>query len=90
MFGFASMSLGIVIGFYLTVLKLFLAQDIGHRPLLILAMLLFLGGLQLLSFGLISELLMRTYHESQDRPIYRIREVVGGGDRRSESSKAID
>jgi hypothetical protein len=49
-------------------------------------MLLFLGGLQLLSFGLISELLMRTYHESQGRPIYRIREVVGSGNPRSNAS----
>jgi len=78
MFGFASTALGLVLGLYLTVLKLFFAQDIGNRPLLMLATILFLGGLQLLSFGLISELLMRTYHESQGRPIYRIREVVGG------------
>ncbi|MGD1904109.1 MAG: glycosyltransferase family 2 protein [Geitlerinemataceae cyanobacterium] len=78
MFGFASTALGLVLGLYLTVLKLFFAQDIGQRPLLMLATILFLGGLQLLSFGLISELLMRTYHESQGRPIYRIREVVGG------------
>jgi dolichol-phosphate mannosyltransferase len=71
---------------YLTIVKLFLDQDIGNRPLLTLAMLLFLGGLQLLSFGLISELLMRTYHESQGRPIYRIREVVGSGNPRSNAS----
>jgi glycosyltransferase involved in cell wall biosynthesis len=86
MFGFASMSLGVVLGVYLTIVKLFLDQDIGNRPLLTLAMLLFLGGLQLLSFGLISELLMRTYHESQGRPIYRIREVVGSGNPRSNAS----
>ena len=90
MFGFSSMSLGIVIGLYLTILKLCFAEDIGDRPLLTLAMLLFLGGLQLLSFGLISELLMRTYHESQDRPIYRIREVIHTSDRRSEASATIE
>ena len=86
MFGFGSLSLGIVLGLYLTILKLFFAQDIGNRPLLTLTVLLFLSGLQLLSFGLISELLMRTYHESQGRPIYRIREVVGGGGARSNRS----
>jgi hypothetical protein len=37
---------------------------------------LFLTGVQLFSFGLLGELLMRTYHESQNRPIYRVREVV--------------
>ncbi|NES19294.1 MAG: glycosyltransferase, partial [Symploca sp. SIO3E6] len=35
-----------------------------------------LTGVQLLSFGLLGELLMRTYHESQGRPIYRVREIV--------------
>jgi hypothetical protein len=51
-------------------------QDIGDRPLLILAVLLLVTGVQLFCFGLLAELLMRTYHESQGRPIYRVREVV--------------
>lgn len=46
------------------------------RPLLILAIVLLLAGIQLLCFGLLAELLMRTYHESQDRPIYRVREII--------------
>jgi hypothetical protein len=37
---------------------------------------LLLAGIQLFSFGLLAEVMMRTYHESQQRPIYRIREVV--------------
>jgi hypothetical protein len=44
--------------------------------LLILAVLLLVTGVQLFCFGLLAELLMRTYHESQGRPIYRVREVV--------------
>jgi glycosyltransferase involved in cell wall biosynthesis len=75
-FGLLSMLLGIVIGGYLTVVKLGLGQSIGNRPLLILAVVLLLTGVQLFSFGLLAELLMRTYHESQGRPIYRVREVV--------------
>lgn len=75
-FGFLSMFLGIVLGAYLSFLKLGLGQSIGDRPLLILAVVLFLAGVQLFSFGLLAELLMRTYHESQGRPIYRVREVV--------------
>ena len=74
--GLMSMFLGILLGGYLTVLKLGLGIAIGHRPLLILAVVLLLTGVQLFSFGLLAELLMRTYHESQGRPIYRVREVV--------------
>ncbi len=74
--GLGSMALGTLLGLYLTFLKLGLRQSIGDRPLLILAVLLLLTGVQLFSFGLLAELLMRTYHESQGRPIYRVREVV--------------
>ncbi|NEP11255.1 MAG: glycosyltransferase family 2 protein [Symploca sp. SIO2C1] len=74
--GIMSLTLGIGLGLYLTILKLGLGQSIGDRPLLILAVVLVLTGVQLLSFGLLGELLMRTYHESQGRPIYRVREVV--------------
>ncbi|MBD0344814.1 MAG: glycosyltransferase family 2 protein [Coleofasciculus sp. Co-bin14] len=74
--GIISTSLGIALGLYLTVLKLGLGQNIGERPLLLLAVVLLLTGIQLFSFGLLAELLMRTYHESQGRPIYRVREVV--------------
>ncbi len=75
--GLFSMLLGILLGGYLTFLKLGLGQSIGNRPLLILVVVLLLTGLQLFCFGLLGELLMRTYHESQNRPIYRVREVVG-------------
>ena len=78
LFGLISMALGTVLGLYLTFLKLGLGQSIGNRPLLILAVFLVVTGVQLFCFGLLAELLMRTYHESQGRPIYRVREVVGG------------
>jgi hypothetical protein len=67
--GLISMFGGIGIGIYLTFVKLFFLADIGNRPLLILAVLLIVTGVQLFSFGLLAELLMRTYHESQGRPI---------------------
>ncbi len=69
---------GIALGAYLVFLKLILHQGIGDRPLLLLAVVSFLAGVQLFCVGLIAELLMRTYHESQGRPIYRVRERVGG------------
>jgi glycosyltransferase involved in cell wall biosynthesis len=74
--GVLSTIAGLALGVYLTFLKLVLHQSIGDRPLLILAIVLFLTGVQLFCFGLLAELLMRTYHESQNRPIYRVREVV--------------
>lgn len=74
--GLLSMLSGGAMGIYLTFVKLFLGQDIGNRPLLILAVLLLVTGVQLFCFGLLAELLMRTYHESSGRPIYRVREVV--------------
>ena len=82
LFGFLSLALGTVLGTYLTVLKLGLGQDIGNRPLLILVVILFVTGVQLFCFGLLAELLMRTYHESQSRPIYRVRGVVGARETR--------
>jgi glycosyltransferase involved in cell wall biosynthesis len=75
-FGLLSIFLGTVLGGYLTFLKLGLGQSIGSRPLLILVVVLLSTGVQLFCFGLLGELLMRTYHESQDRPIYRVREIV--------------
>ncbi|MEH1967391.1 MULTISPECIES: glycosyltransferase family 2 protein [unclassified Nostoc] len=74
--GLISMVSGTGIGIYLTFVKLALGEMIGNRPLLILAVLLLVTGVQLFCFGLLAELLMRTYHESQGRPIYRVREVV--------------
>jgi dolichol-phosphate mannosyltransferase len=74
--GLGSIVTGMLLGTYLTVLKLGLGESIGNRPLLILAVLLLVTGVQLFCFGLLAELLMRTYHESQGRPIYRVREIV--------------
>ncbi len=74
--GMASLGAGTLIGFYLAFTKIVLNQGIGDRPLLLLSVLLFLAGVQLFCFGLLAELLMRTYHESQNKPIYRVRERV--------------
>ncbi|WP_421655382.1 glycosyltransferase family 2 protein [Leptothermofonsia sp. ETS-13] len=76
LFGLVSLLLGLAIGAHLTFLKIVLGASIGNRPLLILCIVLLLAGVQLFSFGLLAELLIRTYHESQGRPIYRVREVV--------------
>ncbi len=74
--GLTSTFAGAAIAIYLTYIKIYEHQEIGNRPLLTLAVLLLVTGIQLFCFGLLAELLMRTYHESQSRPIYRVREVV--------------
>lgn len=80
LWGFISLAIGVLLGLYLTLLKLVANVQIGDRPLLILSVLLTLTGIQLFCFGLLGELLMRTYHESQNRPIYRVREIIGASE----------
>lgn len=69
-------AVGTLIGIYLTYLKLILGQSIGSRPLLLLAVLLVVLGVQMLSIGLLGEMTMRTYYEAQNKPIYAIREIL--------------
>ena len=76
--GMVSSVLGIVIGLYLTAQKLFFAQPISDRPLLLLGILLIFIGLQFITVGLLAELMTRTYHEAQDKPIYNIRHLYRG------------
>jgi dolichol-phosphate mannosyltransferase len=76
-FGFAgiiSILLSFSMSSYLIGLKI-MGEDIGNRPMLMFSLILGIAGVQLFSFGLLSELLIRTYHESQNRPIYRIRSI---------------
>jgi glycosyltransferase involved in cell wall biosynthesis len=74
--GLGSAALGVVIGLYLTLLKVFLNESIGNRPLLLLAVLLVVIGVQLITMGLLGEMITRTYYESQDKTIYVVREIV--------------
>ncbi|MEA3345646.1 MAG: glycosyltransferase family 2 protein [Chloroflexota bacterium] len=74
--GLVAFLLGVGLGVYLTVLKLAMGQDIGGRPLLTLAVLLMMVGMQMVAMGLLGELIVRTYHESQDKPIYTVRQVI--------------
>jgi glycosyltransferase involved in cell wall biosynthesis len=74
--GLASAGIGVLIGLYLTVVKLALGQQIGARPLLLLAVLLVVLGVQMISMGLLAEMVMRVYHEAQDKPIYVVRETL--------------
>ena len=77
--GLMALVAGGLMGSVLVVQKL-LGADIGTRPLLTLCVLLLLTGVQLFCFGLLAEVMMRTYHESQGRPIYRIRATLRGSE----------
>ncbi len=79
--GLAAMGAGLLISLWLVGEKLILGTDLGDRPLLLMALISFLAGVQLFCFGLLAELQMRTYHESQGRPIYRVRETLRGSGR---------
>ena len=78
--GLISGGAGFLIGVYLTIQKIFYQYEIGGRPLLLLAVLLMLIGFQFITMGLLGEMLARTYHESQNKPIYVIKEVLNGGE----------
>jgi glycosyltransferase involved in cell wall biosynthesis len=66
---------GVLIMAYLTFIKFGMGESIANRPLLMFGILLVFTGVQLLTLGLMAELLVRTYHESQDKPTYVIREI---------------
>ncbi len=76
--GLVGIGAGLLIALHLSYAKVVLNQDIGTRPLLMVAVLAILTGVQLFCFGLLAELQMRTYHESQGRPIYRVRATLRG------------
>ena len=75
--GMTGASGGMIIAAYLGIDKLLYHTDTitEHGPLMLLAVVLFLSGVQLLSFGLLGEISSRTYYESQNKPIYALREV---------------
>jgi glycosyltransferase involved in cell wall biosynthesis len=70
---------GFLIAIYLTVQKFVYDEMIGGRPLLLLAILLIFIGFQFVTMGLLGEMLARTYHESQDRAVYVVGEILEGG-----------
>lgn len=73
--GFIMGLLGTAVAGYMTVQRLMGEQVSLNRPLMLLAILLVFTGVQLITLGLLAELISRTYHESQDKPTYVIREI---------------
>lgn len=86
-FGFFSCSVGGLILVYLLFVKFALGEDIGNRPLLILGILLMFLGVQFFTTGIIIDLQMRTYFESQQKRPYKIRKIYIG---ETETEKTTD
>ncbi len=76
--GLLSFAAGTAMLVYLAVVRLLLLQPIANRPLTLLGILLTMLGVQLVTSGLLAELVTRTYYESQGKPIYTVREELDG------------
>ncbi len=68
---------GLVIGSYLSYIKIFRGEEIANRPLLLLSVSLILAGIQIVILGILGEVLSRIYFESQNKKTYVIRRIVG-------------
>ncbi len=75
--GLLSFGVGLAINLYLSIYRLALHRPIADRPLLLLGILLNVVGVQMISMGLLAELIIRVYHEAQGKPIYVIKETIG-------------
>ncbi len=80
--GFTTTGVGALLFLNLCIQRFFFSMPIGNRPMLLVSTIMVLIGLQFVCFGLLAEILTRTYHESQNKKIYTVREVVqlGGAD----------
>lgn len=77
MFGMLAFAISFLAGVYALFLKIIHKADFVQTPLPILAIVMFAVGIQFLLMGLLAEMLVRTYHESQAKPIYAVRELLG-------------
>ena len=76
--GIVSMMTGILSGLLTIIFKVFLNQDVTSNPWMYICIFFMLGGLQLICMGLLGEINVRTYYESQEKAIYTVREQIGG------------
>jgi len=81
--GVASSFIGTAIIFIMLIQRQFFSVPMGDRPLLMLAVLMIFMGIQFITSGLLAELIVRTYHESQHKPIYYVRRLIGATEKDS-------
>ncbi len=75
--GFISFGLGLLINLYLLIIKI-MGHDIWGKPLLILGLILLLGGIQLVTIGILTEISIRNYFEGSNRKTYQVRRIING------------
>jgi len=75
--GIMAFFVGVLINFYLLILKI-LGEDIWGRPIMILGFILVIGGIQFITTGIIAEIIVRTYFESQNKKTYTVKAVFVG------------
>ena len=80
--GVISGGIGFLIALVMTIQRQFFHVPLADRPLLFLAVLLIFIGVQFVTLGLMAELQARTYHESQNKPVYYVKNVFGAGEQR--------
>ena len=76
MVGGAMAFLGLLISGWLAYWRLFGGMSLANRPLLLLGIVLIFTGVQLVTVGLLAEMLARTYHESQNKPTYSVEQIL--------------
>jgi len=86
--GFIASSIGFFLALYMTIQRQFFGIAMGNRPLLLFAILLIFMGIQFITIGLLAELVVRTYHESQHKPIYYVRKILGRAEEKSACAQA--
>jgi len=74
--GLFSSTAGLIITAYLIIMRVFFSQPLGDRPLFILSIFMIFIGVQLITMGLLAEVLMRVHHEVRNRTTYVIKETV--------------
>jgi glycosyltransferase involved in cell wall biosynthesis len=89
--GLSCLAAGGGIGLWVFARKALLDEGLlaNHGPLILLGMALVMGGIQFLAIGLIGELLARTYYESQNKPVYTVKQFIGRDRDRAEARARI-
>ena len=74
--GLISTSAGLITTAYLIIMRSFFNQSLADRPLFMISIFMIFIGIQLITMGLLAEILMRVYHEAQDKPTYVVKETI--------------
>jgi len=74
--GLITCSLGLIITIYLIIMRLFFQTPLSDRPLFTLSIFMIFIGVQLITMGILAEMIMRTYHEASGKPTYAIKEII--------------